>query len=216
MNLTLKGITNSSQVQCASEAGVNGYTFDLRPKSFNFIQLHKIQSICTEKFLTQINLLFDNEKDFVIKELARKLNEVGVSTSLEFINVSDLVFLEKLGEEYSLYFNSSLSLKKIKECSNIKKIILEHQTLEEFHQKGELFGFLITGPEASPAAQYLFCLTIVTLAALAAKNIVRGRLGRNWMAIRDMDIAAELIGIRPLQAKLSAFAVSSFFIGMAG
>ncbi len=80
----------------------------------------------------------------------------------------------------------------------------------------EVFGFLITGPEASPVVRYLFCLSIVTVAAIVAKNLVRGRLGRNWMAIRDMDIAAELIGIRPLQAKLSAFAVSSFYIGMAG
>lgn len=80
----------------------------------------------------------------------------------------------------------------------------------------EVFGFLITGPEASPVVRYLFCLSVVTLSAIAAKNLVRGRLGRNWMAIRDMDIAAELIGIRPLQAKLSAFAVSSFYIGMAG
>ena len=46
--------------------------------------------------------------------------------------------------------------------------------------------------------------------ALAAKNLVRGRIGRAWMAIRDMDIAAEIIGIRPLHAKLLAFAVSSF------
>ena len=52
--------------------------------------------------------------------------------------------------------------------------------------------------------------------ALAAKNLVRGRLGRMWMAMRDMDIAAEIIGIRPLHAKLSAFAVSSFYIGVAG
>src|SRR5262249_37299654 len=48
------------------------------------------------------------------------------------------------------------------------------------------------------------------------KNLVRGRIGRMWMAIRDMDIAAEIIGIRPLHAKLSAFAVSSFYIGVAG
>ena len=52
--------------------------------------------------------------------------------------------------------------------------------------------------------------------ALAAKNLVRGRIGRMWMAMRDMDIAAEIIGIRPLHAKLSAFAVSSFYIGVAG
>ena len=80
----------------------------------------------------------------------------------------------------------------------------------------EIFGFLVTGPEANPAVRYLFCLSFVTVFALAAKNIVRGRVGRSWMAIRDMDIAAELIGIRPLEAKLTAFAVSSFYIGVAG
>ena len=36
------------------------------------------------------------------------------------------------------------------------------------------------------------------------------------MAIRDMDIAAELIGIRPMQTKLLAFAISSFYCGVAG
>ncbi|MBB98139.1 MAG: branched-chain amino acid ABC transporter permease [Rhodobacteraceae bacterium] len=80
----------------------------------------------------------------------------------------------------------------------------------------EMFGFLLTGPSALPWVKYLFCLTILTVFALIAKNLVRGRLGRNWMAIRDMDIAAELIGVRPLLTKLSAFAVSSFYIGMAG
>ncbi|MEE8365667.1 MAG: branched-chain amino acid ABC transporter permease [Gammaproteobacteria bacterium] len=79
-----------------------------------------------------------------------------------------------------------------------------------------LFGVLITGPAAPPAAKYLLCASIVAIFALIAKNLARGRLGRNWIAIRDMDIAAELIGVRPLIAKLSAFAISSFYIGMAG
>ena len=52
--------------------------------------------------------------------------------------------------------------------------------------------------------------------ALGARNIIRGHIGRSWMAIRDMDIAAEIIGISPLKAKLSAFAVSSFYCGIAG
>src|SRR5579875_3509965 len=56
----------------------------------------------------------------------------------------------------------------------------------------------------------------LAVATLAAKNMVRGRVGRAWMAIRDMDIAAEIIGIRPLRTKLLAFAVSSFYIGVAG
>ena len=41
-------------------------------------------------------------------------------------------------------------------------------------------------------------------------------MGRKWMAIRDMDIAAEIIGVNPLTAKLSAFAISSFFVGVSG
>ncbi|HEX3538375.1 MAG TPA: branched-chain amino acid ABC transporter permease [Stellaceae bacterium] len=80
-----------------------------------------------------------------------------------------------------------------------------------------LFGNVyVTGAEADPRARYLFVLTVVALLALAAKNLVRGRIGRAWMAIRDMDIAAEIIGVRPLQTKLLAFAISSFYCGIAG
>jgi branched-chain amino acid transport system permease protein len=80
----------------------------------------------------------------------------------------------------------------------------------------DVFGFQITGPEARPIATYLFVLSFVSVFALIAKNMVRSRVGRTWMAIRDMDIAAELIGIRPLRTKLMAFGVSSFYVGMAG
>ena len=52
--------------------------------------------------------------------------------------------------------------------------------------------------------------------ALIARNLTRGSVGRKWMAIRDMDIAAEIIGVNPLRAKLTAFAVSSFFVGISG
>jgi branched-chain amino acid transport system permease protein len=79
-----------------------------------------------------------------------------------------------------------------------------------------LGAVFVTGAEASPRAKYLFVLTIVTLLALVAKNLARGRVGRSWMAIRDMDIAAEIIGIRPLRTKLLAFAISSFYCGVAG
>ena len=75
---------------------------------------------------------------------------------------------------------------------------------------------LVTSPRAEPLTKYLFGLGLVFVFALVAKNLVRGRIGRSWMAIRDMDIAAELIGIRPMQTKLLAFAVSSFYCGVAG
>ena len=77
-------------------------------------------------------------------------------------------------------------------------------------------GFAVTGPNTAPAAQYLICLVFLTVCALVARNLTRGTIGRSWMAIRDMDIAAEIIGVNPLKAKLTAFAVSSFFIGISG
>jgi branched-chain amino acid transport system permease protein len=79
-----------------------------------------------------------------------------------------------------------------------------------------LLGIMVTGPEATAPVRYLIVLTFVAFFALAAKNLVRGRIGRSWMAIRDMDIAAEIIGIRPYQTKLLAFAISSFYCGVAG
>jgi branched-chain amino acid transport system permease protein len=68
----------------------------------------------------------------------------------------------------------------------------------------------------SPVDKYLLVLGIVTVMALAAKNMTRGNVGRSWMAVRDMDVAAEVIGIRLMRAKLLAFAVSSFYCGVAG
>jgi branched-chain amino acid transport system permease protein len=75
-----------------------------------------------------------------------------------------------------------------------------------------IFGHTID----TPVEQYLFVLAFVSVFALIARNLTRGAVGRSWMAIRDMDVAAEVIGIRPLFAKLSAFAVSSYIVGVAG
>ena len=79
-----------------------------------------------------------------------------------------------------------------------------------------MLGAMVTGPEATAPVRYLVALGLVALFAVIAKNLVRGRVGRSWMAIRDRDIAAEIIGVRPLRTKLLAFAISSFFCGVAG
>ena len=80
----------------------------------------------------------------------------------------------------------------------------------------EVFGMIVTGPRATAETRYYIVLTIVVLMTWMASNIVHGRIGRMWMAVRDMDIAAELMGIRLLPTKLLAFAVSSFYCGVAG
>jgi len=78
-------------------------------------------------------------------------------------------------------------------------------------------GLSVLGyPIESPAQKYVFCLAFLIVFGVLAKNLVRGAIGREWMAIRDMDVAAEVIGIRPVYSKLTAFAVSSFIVGVAG
>jgi|SRR5882762_2986650 len=79
-----------------------------------------------------------------------------------------------------------------------------------------VFGVMVAGPMATSQARYVTALALVAVGAIVAKNLVRGRVGRSWMAIRDRDIAAEIIGVRPLRTKLLAFGISSFYCGVAG
>jgi branched-chain amino acid transport system permease protein len=79
-----------------------------------------------------------------------------------------------------------------------------------------LFGIPISGPTASAPVRYELTLAVVVGLTWLASNLVHGRIGRSWMAVRDMDIAAELIGIPLLRTKLLAFAVSSYLCGVAG
>jgi branched-chain amino acid transport system permease protein len=79
-----------------------------------------------------------------------------------------------------------------------------------------MFGLAVTGPNAESWVKYLFCFAFVFVLAWVARNLTRGSIGRQWMAIRDMDIAAEIIGVNPLKAKLTAFGVSSFYVGISG
>lgn len=79
-------------------------------------------------------------------------------------------------------------------------------------QQMEIFGYHFK----SPAQKYILVLSIVVGLALLAKNMVRSNVGRSWMAVRDMDVAAEVIGFRPMRTKMIAFGVSSFYCGVAG
>jgi branched-chain amino acid transport system permease protein len=75
-----------------------------------------------------------------------------------------------------------------------------------------LFGYAI----ASQTQMYFFLLIFVVLALVATMNLVRSRVGRAFIAIRDHDIAAEIIGVNIFRYKLIAFAISSFYAGVTG
>ncbi len=76
----------------------------------------------------------------------------------------------------------------------------------------QIFGW----PLGTPVKKYYLVLCVVVIMVVFGKNLVRGQLGRNWQAIRDMDVAAEIIGVSLFRYKLIAFAVSSFYAGVAG
>ena len=63
---------------------------------------------------------------------------------------------------------------------------------------------------------YLFLVTIAAIAIVCTQNLVRSRIGRAFIAIRDQDIAAEIIGISVFKYKLYAFGISSFYAGVTG
>jgi branched-chain amino acid transport system permease protein len=75
-----------------------------------------------------------------------------------------------------------------------------------------IFGWLAD----TVVERYYVSLSIVVIMVLFGKNLVRSRTGRAWMSIRDMDVASEIIGISQFRYKLLAFAVSSFYAGIAG
>jgi len=67
-----------------------------------------------------------------------------------------------------------------------------------------------------PASRYLFVLGVALVLFALGTSLVRSELGRRWMAVRDMDTAARVIGIPIGRTKLLAFALSSFVLGIAG
>ena len=69
MQISIKGITNSDIIRECSVLGVADYSFDLRPKSFNFVQAHKIKTILMQYPHLHYSLLFENEKDFMVHAL---------------------------------------------------------------------------------------------------------------------------------------------------
>jgi branched-chain amino acid transport system permease protein len=63
---------------------------------------------------------------------------------------------------------------------------------------------------------YMFLMGFAVLAIVGTSNLVRSRIGRAFVAVRDQDIAAEIIGISTFRYKLIAFAISSFYAGVTG
>ena len=81
-----------------------------------------------------------------------------------------------------------------------------------FDEPGEVFGIFLTKNQKL----YFLGLILVIVFGLTMKNLARSRIGRAMSAVRDRDIAAEIMGIPLARYKMIAFVVSSFYAGVAG
>ena len=88
----------------------------------------------------------------------------------------------------------------------------EEEPILDFSRDGHWFWFDINKNQKT----YLFLLVVLILMAWMAANLARSRTGRALQAIRDRDVAAEIMGVPEYRYKTTAFAISSFYAGIGG
>ncbi len=92
------------------------------------------------------------------------------------------------------------------------RIWKEENPLIDFASDGNWFGVSLPGE----AKTFYFLLVMAIIFVFLAKNLGRTRIGRSFAAIRDRDVAAEIMGVGEFRAKTQAFAISSFYAGVSG
>lgn len=145
MNYSIKGITHYDTIPILAKLGVNYFTFDLRPRSFNFVQIRKIEEIISQNpEVKNFGLLFENENPIVVKELLEKASKALLeqqALKLEFSGGESLEELEKFEYDYVWHYHEGERIKNIASTHYLKRIVFQHSLLEKYHQAGELYGF---------------------------------------------------------------------------
>jgi hypothetical protein len=142
MEYSLKGITKLSNIEVTQALGLQSYAFDLRPRSFNFTPLYNIKQIQQTSGQEVYTLLFENEKDLVLKELVKEFEFKENIVYLEFTGVTELNELDSLGMPYAWHYNPEIKISEVKKAKFLKRVVFSHVLLEHFDDSGELFGFL--------------------------------------------------------------------------
>jgi len=147
VNILISGIYNPQMIQYLKQFGVNQFSFDCRPKSFNFIQAYKIKEmlIAHGSVLDQYFLHFEDEKDFVIFETLKDITSVPSdhgSLNLEFSGKESLSFYEQFEIPYTWHFNELVSIDSLPNLKYLRGISFNQIFLERLYQFRELFNFL--------------------------------------------------------------------------
>lgn len=141
MKLILKGITKSETISELSTSQFNQFSFDMRPKSFNFTQGRNVASIIDKyRGLYNFSILFENEKSFMVKEILKPFTDRS-NVVAEFSGRTPLSELNDLEVPFFWHYHDEEKISNLKNMENLKRIIFHQSDLEYLNQRGELFGF---------------------------------------------------------------------------
>jgi hypothetical protein len=145
MKFILKGVCNSSTILQTQSSNLAQIGFDLRPKSFNFTQGYKIKEMIEGIPPNQsISLMYEDEKDFLVKEVSKDIRTSlvdGQELFLEFTGRTPLAELEKLNLDYIWHYQDQERIRNIADTNHLKRIVFRHSDLEYLNSRGELHGF---------------------------------------------------------------------------
>ena len=143
MDIRLNGVYHTSIIQHLKDFGLSHFSFDLRPKSFNFTQSYKIKEMlqATASPLVHYYLHFADEKDFVIREIYKSLYEERNDSSLmfEFSGTENLDYFESFKVPYVWHYRESITLEQIRQTQYLKMISFDSVFIERLFQFGKLY-----------------------------------------------------------------------------
>ena len=129
-NLKISGIYNLETVRLLQEQGIYNISFDLRPRSFNFIPMANLLEIIKHMSdFTTITLHFANEKDYVINKIISEIKDMGRNCSLEFSDQKSLDYYESFKLPFYLYYYPQILQLKWRYLKNFKGIMIAENQL---------------------------------------------------------------------------------------
>jgi hypothetical protein len=148
MEIKINGVYSYDVMLLLKSMGVKNFGFDLRPKSFNFIQLHALKDIIEKSDTGKetYSFLFSNEKDFVIDQLIKQIeSETRISKDrilLEFTDVHDIGDCEKFNLNYVWHFDESSNYRKLASAEYLRVLSISQKKLEHYQNQGQVFEFI--------------------------------------------------------------------------
>ena len=149
MNIRIGGVYNCDIIQSLKKLNLNHFKFDLRPRSFNFTQISKIEEIFKNNILSSdhVTVCFEDDDELTIKEsLKRIMGDLSFKDIyLEFYNpLKSSEFYDSFNRAYYLHINSNFDLKSLSEYKFLKCVVLHSKDIEQLINFNHIHNFLKT------------------------------------------------------------------------